>query len=199
MRRHPSQTSAIEDCSDWKVQSLSLSRGHRLRIPALERTQKMTRTKVAWLFVLIVSLLTPTFLIGQDVASLTGVVVDKTGAVLSDASVTLVDTKTNSTYQTKTNSTGAYTFPKVLPGPGYKLTFTKSGFATLTVSDIYLAVGAAHTQNAQMKLGQHSETVEVNGEGSSVTLNTTDTTVGNNFDMQLVHELPVLVRDNPTA
>ena len=159
----------------------------------------MTRTKVAWLFVLIVSLLTPTFLIGQDVASLTGVVVDKTGAVLSDASVTLVDTKTNSTYQTKTNSTGAYTFPKVLPGPGYKLTFTKSGFATLTVSDIYLAVGAAHTQNAQMKLGQHSETVEVNGEGSSVTLNTTDTTVGNNFDMQLVHELPVLVRDNPTA
>jgi hypothetical protein len=159
----------------------------------------MTRTKVASLLVLIVSLLTPAFLAGQDAASLTGVVTDKTGAVLPDAAVTLVDTRTNSTYQTKTNSVGSYSFPKVLPGPGFKVTFQKDGFASLTVSDIYLAVGAAHTQNGQLQLGQRSETVEVNGEGANVSLNTTDTTVGNNFDMQLVHELPVLVRDNPTA
>src|SRR5580692_6636541 len=158
----------------------------------------MTRTKIA-IFVLTVSLLTPLFLAGQDVASLTGIVTDKTGAVVADTSVSLVDTKTNSTYQTKTNSVGAYTFPKVLPGPGYSVTFSKDGFSSLTVSDIYLAVGVAHTQNAQMQVGKRSETVEVNGEGSSVTLNTTDTSVGNNFDMQLVHELPVLVRDNPTA
>ena len=163
------------------------------------RKIKMTKAKVARLLVLIASLLMPALLAGQEVASLTGVVTDKTGAVLSDAAVTLVDTKTNSTYQTKTNSAGAYTFPKVLPGPGYKLTFSKSGFASLTVSDIYLAVGASHTQNAEMKLGQLSESVEVNGEGANVSLNTTDNTVGNNFDMQLVHEMPVLVRDNPTA
>jgi len=158
----------------------------------------MTRTKIA-IFVLTVSLLTPLFLAGQDVASLTGIVTDKTGAVVADTSVSLVDTKTNSTYQTKTNSVGAYTFPKVLPGPGYSVTFSKDGFSSLTVSDIYLAVGVAHTQNAQMQVGKRSETVEVNGEGSSVTLNTTDTTVGNNFDMQLVHEMPIMIRDNPTA
>ncbi|MGA8216124.1 MAG: carboxypeptidase-like regulatory domain-containing protein [Candidatus Sulfotelmatobacter sp.] len=139
------------------------------------------------------------FLLGQEVASLTGVVTDTTGAVVGGASVRLIDTKTNSSYQTETNSVGAYTFPKVLPGPGYKLTFSKDGFSSVTVSGIYLAVGAAHTQNAQMQVGKVSQTVEVNGEGSSVTLNTSDTTVGNNFDMQLVHELPVLVRDNPTA
>ena len=165
---------------------------HRERI-------KMKRISAATLFVLIVCLLMPAFLTGQEVASLTGIVTDPTGAVLTDAAVTLIDTKTNSSYQTKTNSVGSYTFPKVLPGPGYKLTFTKNGFESLSVSDIYLAVGSTHTQNAQMQVGQISQTVEVNGEGANVSLNTSDTTVGNNFDMQLVHELPVQVRDNPTS
>lgn len=159
----------------------------------------MKRIIVAGVFVLIVSLFVPSFLLSQEVASLTGVVTDKTGAVLADATVRLVDTKTNANYDTKTNSVGGYTFPKVLPGPGYKLTFSKEGFASVTVADIYLAVGVTHTQNAQLQVGQLSETVEVNGEGANVSLNTSDTTVGNNFDMQLVHELPVQIRDNPTA
>jgi Carboxypeptidase regulatory-like domain len=159
----------------------------------------MKRVFAAAIFVSTLCVLLPTFLAAQEVASLTGVVTDKTGALLIDASVKLVDTKTNATYDTKTNSAGAYTFPKVLPGPGYKLTISREGFASLTISDIYLAVGAMHTQNAQLQIGHLSETVEVNGEGTSVSLNTSDTTVGNNFDMQLVHELPVAVRDNPTA
>jgi hypothetical protein len=160
---------------------------------------KMKRIIAASLFVLTVCLLMPRFLTGQEVASLTGIVTDQTDAVLTDVAVTLIDTKTNSSYQTKTNSVGSFTFPKVLPGPGYKLTFAKNGFESVSVSDIYLAVGSTHTQNAQMQVGQLSQTVEVNGEGSSVSLNTSDTTVGNNFDMDLVHELPVGIRDNPTA
>jgi Carboxypeptidase regulatory-like domain len=135
----------------------------------------------------------------QNVASLTGLVTDSTGAVVPDVAVKLVDTKTNTTYGTKTNSVGAYTFPTVLPGPSYAVTFSKQGFTSLTVSDIYIAVGATHTQNAHLQLGKLAETVEVTAQGANVTLNTTDTTVGNNFDMQLVHELPVAVRDNPTG
>jgi hypothetical protein len=182
----------------WRRRNRTRACAHRVLDFHNEKI-KMRRITLANCFVLLLSLLMPAFLAGQEVASLTGVVTDKTGAVLADAAVSLVDTKTNSTYQTKTNSAGAYTLPKVLPGPGYKLTFTKDGFASVTVTDIYLAVGATHTQNAQLQVGPRSETVEVNGEGANVSLNTTDTTVGNNFDMQLVHELPVLVRDNPTA
>jgi hypothetical protein len=155
----------------------------------------------SWGILLALSILCglPTVLKAQDVASLTGVVTDRTGAVVADANVKLVDTKTNTTYDTKTNAVGAYTFPNVLPGPGYKVTFSKDGFASLTVTDIYLAVSATHTQNVQLQLGKLTETVEVNGEGANVSLNTTDTTVGNNFDMQLVHELPIQLRDNPTG
>ncbi len=143
-------------------------------------------------------LFTP-FLSAQELASLTGVVSDNTGAVIQDTAVKLVDTKTNASYETKTNSVGAYTFVKLLPGPGYELTFTKDGFDTLTVSKIYIGVGSTYTQNAQMQVGKITETVEVAASSQPVTLNTTDATVGTNFDMNMVHELPIANRDSPAA
>jgi len=137
--------------------------------------------------------------LAQDVASLTGVVTDPSGAVVADVDVTLVDTRTNETYTTKTNSTGSYVFPRVAPGPGYKLTLTKQGFAALSVPGLYLAVSTTHTQNVQLSVGTASETVEVKGLNSGVSLDTTDATVGNNVDMDLVHELPIQIRDSPLA
>lgn len=135
----------------------------------------------------------------QEVASLTGVVTDASGAVVTGADVKLVDTKTNTRYETHTNGSGSYTFAQLLPGPAYTLTVSMNGFQTSTVSGIYVSVSSTHTQNVQLGVGNAAVTVEVNAQGENVTLNTTDTTVGNTFDMQLVHELPVSVRDNPTA
>jgi len=141
----------------------------------------------------------PTKLAAQDSAALNGVVSDTSGAVIPGVDVKLVDTKTNTSYETTTNSVGAYEFLKILPGPGYRVTFTKDGFDSVSVPNLYLAVNTAHTQNAQLKVGKSSVTVEVKGEGSAVSLDTTDATVGNNFDMNMVHELPVQLRDNPAA
>jgi len=154
---------------------------------------------VVFLAVVGVMVTLPTQVAAQDVASLTGVVTDTSGAVVQDVSVKLVDTKTNAAFETTTNSVGAYVFPRLVPGPGYQVTFTKDGFETVSVPNLYLAVNTTHTQNAVMKVGKTTETVEVRGEGSAVSLNTNDATVGNNFDMDLVHELPVQVRDSPAA
>jgi len=139
----------------------------------------------------------PSFLAGQEVASLTGVVTDKTGAVIQDATVKLVDTKTNVSYETKTNSVGAYTFTRLLPGPGYTLTVTTEGFQSLAIANIYVGVDATHTQNAELEIGKATETIQVNGSGSQVSLDTADTTVSSTLDMRLVHELPLVIRDNP--
>ncbi len=141
----------------------------------------------------------PTISAAQDVASLTGVVTDSSGAVVPDVTVTLLDTKTNTSYEAKTNSVGAYTFPNLLPGPGYQITFTKEGFDTVVIPKLYLAVNTTHTQNAELKIGASSTTIEVKGESSAVTLDTNDASVGNSFDMNMVHELPVQVRDSPAA
>ena len=146
---------------------------------------------------LVLAIATPSA--AQDVASLTGVVTDSSGAVVKDANVTLLDTKTNTSYQAKTNSVGAYTFPNLLPGPDYQLTFAKVGFDTVIVPKLYLAVNTTHTQNAELKIGASSTTIEVKGESSAVTLDTADAAVGNSFDTNMIHELPVQVRDNVSA
>ncbi len=152
------------------------------------------------LFVVLCAVLAiPSFVLAQEWASLTGVVTDKSGAVVPDVAVQLIDTKTKSTYQTSTNSVGVYTFPNLVPGPGYKIVFKKASFATVEVANVYVAVNSSHTQNATLELGTVSQTIEVAGAGQSVTLDTTDATIGNNFDMRALHELPIQVRDSPAA
>ncbi|HYM74590.1 MAG TPA: carboxypeptidase-like regulatory domain-containing protein [Candidatus Dormibacteraeota bacterium] len=156
-----------------------------------------SRVLVVFAIIAMVGVCMPTLVMAQEVASLTGVVTDPTGAVVAGAAVKLVDTKTNASYQTETNGVGAYTFTKLQPGPGYKLTVSKEGFRSHTVDNIYLGVDATHTQNAQLVLGQSTEMVEVNGSGSQVSLDTTDTTVSSSLNMGMVHELPLPIRDNP--
>ncbi len=163
---------------------------------ALGKSRAIAATLLIALGVLLVR---PGHLMAQEVAALTGVITDASGAVVVGADVKLVDTKTNTRYETHSNASGSYTFAQLLPGPAYTLTVTMPGFQTGTVSGIYVAVNTTHTQDVQLNIGNASVTVEVNAAGENVTLNTTDTTVGNNFDMQLVHELPVAIRDNPTA
>jgi hypothetical protein len=132
----------------------------------------------------------------QDAASVIGTVTDKTGAAISDVGAKLTNTRTGAIYEAQTDADGSYRFLRVPPGPGYALTVSKDGFQAVTVSDLYLAVATTRTQDFKLQIGTITQTVEVKSQGS-VSLNTTDATVGNNFDMRTVHELPQQFRDNP--
>jgi Carboxypeptidase regulatory-like domain len=134
----------------------------------------------------------------QDVASLTGEETDSSGAQVADATVKIVDTRTGSEIETKTEGNGSYRFLRLQPGPGYTLTVTKDGFQTSSITNLYLAVATTRTQNVQLEVGGVNQTVEVTSEGS-VTLNTTDSTIGNNFDLRAVGSLPIEFRDDPSA
>src|SRR5258708_3230993 len=92
-----------------------------------------------FVFVLTVLFTPSTFVMAQDVASLTGVVTDSSGAVVSDAAVKVLDTKTNASYEAKTNSLGAYLITRLQPGPGYLITVSKERFETVKIADVYLA------------------------------------------------------------
>jgi hypothetical protein len=135
----------------------------------------------------------------QDYASIAGVVSDPTGAVIPGVTVTLQNTLTSSTYKATTNEVGSYIILNVPSGPGYKVMFTRDGFNSLAVSDIYLVVSNTRTQNAQLTVGGATQTVEVSALNETVTLNTTDATVGNNIDIALINELPIYNRDTPAA
>jgi hypothetical protein len=135
----------------------------------------------------------------QDVASITGVVTDPSGAVLSGVDVTLKNPQTGVTYKAATNDSGSYTITQVKPGPGYKIEFTHEGFKATAVSGLYLNVDSTRVQNAQLTLGGARETVEVSAASETVTLDTTDSTVGNNFQVQFLQDLPVEDRSSPSA
>jgi hypothetical protein len=89
------------------------------------RASKMISFGTLMVFCLLVGL--STFSVAQDVASLSGLVTDASGAVVVSADVVLLDTKTNTRYETHTNASGSYTFPKLLPGPAYTLTVSVPG------------------------------------------------------------------------
>lgn len=135
-------------------------------------------------------------LFGQEVGGLTGIVSDATGAVVTDAALKLVDTRTEVVYTTKSGPDGTYRFPKLSPGPGYTLTVSKDGFQSVSITGLYIPVAITATRNISMQIGTVNQTVEVHSEGS-VSLNTTDVTIGNNFDMRAVELLPNQLRDNP--
>src|SRR5262245_39082141 len=150
---------------------------------------------------LIVSLLVAMFPLGvlaQQTSAVTGVVTDSTGAAISGAEVKLTDTKTAAEQTTKTNEQGVYSFVKMAPGSGYKITFTAPGFDTVVLTNVTLGVGITETYNAQMSVGQVTNTVTVTSAGEA-TLNTTDASIGNVISTRRLQELPIQIRNSPAA
>src|ERR1700677_2188280 len=97
----------------------------------------------------------------QDVASITGVVTDPTGAVIPGVTISLENPQTGAVYTAVSNGEGSYTFNEVRPGPGYKIKFTRAGFQPLVISDMYLNVDATRTQNARLSIRGDQQTVQV--------------------------------------
>jgi hypothetical protein len=147
----------------------------------------------------IVLVLVSTQVRAQDAAAITGVITDSSGAVIPGVAVTLENPQTGATYKTIANAEGSYTLNEVRPGPGYKLLLDRDGFKPTTISGIYMNVASTRTQNAKMDVGSISQTVEVSATNQEVTLDTTDATIGNNFQVQFLNDLPIEDRSNPSA
>jgi hypothetical protein len=130
----------------------------------------------------------------QDYASVTGVVTDPSGALVPGVSVMLSNPSTAAKFIQTTDNLGSYRFTSVPPSPNYKLTFTHEGFAVAVVLDITLSVGITRTQNVRLAVGGESQTVAVSAGNETVTLDTTDATIGNNIDVQQLNDLPVYDR-----
>ena len=136
---------------------------------------------------------------GQDVSSMTGAVTDSSGAVLAGATVTLKNAATGQSYTATTNAQGVYRFSEIPPGEGYSATFSASGFSPVQVNSIYLTVATVRTQNAILKVGSQSQEVEVTASSADVTIDTSTATIGNNFTVQQLNNLPVQQRNDPIA
>src|SRR5215475_787837 len=82
---------------------------------------------VARLFAVLALILMAATGFGQNVAQISGVVHDPTGAVLSNAEVKVTQTDTGIVHATATDSAGTYVIPQLPSGP-YQVEVTSPGF-----------------------------------------------------------------------
>ena len=98
----------------------------------------------------------------QTAATLSGRVNDEQQSAVSGATVRVVNTATNNTLTTTTNSSGFYIFSELQPGK-YRVEIRQTGFQTTVKEDVTLNVTARVTEDFILKIGEVSAIVTVEG------------------------------------
>jgi len=106
---------------------------------------------------------------------------------VANAQVTVTNQQTGVTVTITTTSAGTYELPSVLPGL-YRVSVEAKGFRNLVKKDLPVLADQDNVADAQLELGSASETVEV--VAGSVAVQTSSSTLNNNFNAKDVTELP---------
>ena len=109
--------------------------------------------------------------------SLSGTLVDPSGAVVPGAKITLVNTALNSEYKAISNGRGFYSFP-TLPVGHYDVAIEAAGFKTQKKTNLTIDTDAALRLDMVLAVGQQAETVSVVAAGSEAQVDTVATHVG---------------------
>ncbi len=139
------------------------------------------------LFLAMAFLLTPNAKAQQTLGGITGTVTDSSGAVISGATVTLVGDQTKLNRTQTTSSTGSYAFVN-LPIGTYTLSFTQQGFESQNIPSIAVQANRTATVNAELKIGNVSESITVE---ETPLINMVDTTNGYVMDKLEIESIPL--------
>jgi len=108
------------------------------------------------------------------VAGISGAVHDLSGAAVPNAKVVISSDARGEVRSITTNAAGLFSAPALIPGPGYKVMITASGFAIWEVKDIDLRVGQDLSLTANLNVAQSTTAVEVTGVAPLVDSTKTD-------------------------
>lgn len=141
------------------------------------------------LYLVGVSLLIAAAVFGQAfTGSISGLVTDPTGAVLTQASITVTDTAKNTTFRTTTNEAGFYLIGQ-LPPSTYRVTAEKAGFRKYVLDSLPLSTQQKAAVNISMELGSVTENVQVTAEAQLV--ESTSSTLGAVVENKRIVDLPL--------
>ena len=127
---------------------------------------------------------------GQAVstAQIAGTVRDSSGLAVPGAEVKATQTATHLVRSAVTGSAGEYVIPNLPIGP-YQLEASKQGFSGYVQTGIVLQVGDNPTVDIALKIGNVTESVQV--EANATMVETQATGVGSVIDNQRILELPL--------
>ena len=139
----------------------------------------------------------PSALYSQATAtgSITGRVMDRSGAVVPDARVTLSNEATGITSETTSGSEGYYTFPLLGPGAYTVRTFAQ-GFGPAVRSGIRLSIDQTARVDFTLEVGEVVQEISVSAEGPL--LQTESGSVGQVINSITTEELPLNGRNFTT-
>jgi hypothetical protein len=118
--------------------------------------------------------------------SISGTIFDPNQAVIPNARVSVTNTGTGLTRDTRSNESGQYRFIALDPGT-YQLKAEAPGFAPATADNVVVTVGGAIQANITVALQATSQTVEV----SSAFTQVTETNTSQTLDQQAIRDLPI--------
>ncbi|MGD0443975.1 MAG: carboxypeptidase regulatory-like domain-containing protein [Edaphobacter sp.] len=121
-------------------------------------------------------LLAPSTLWAATGGSISGVVADQSGAVVSAAKLKLVDTAQQAAYQAVSDKQGLYSFPN-LPVGHYDLTVEANGFAPQRKTNLTVDTASAIREDITLAIGSQSDTMTVTTD-AGVQVETAATNLG---------------------
>src|SRR5260370_27458769 len=120
-------------------------------------------------------------------ASITGTVLDSTGAAVPNATVTSTNLATNIKNTAKSNDSGTYTIAQLIEG-NYTVRMEAAGFKSLVVENVVLAARDIRRVDARLEVGAVETTVEVSG---GATLIETETSrISNTKESLVLNSIP---------
>ena len=123
--------------------------------------------------------------------SISGTVADPSGAVISGAAVSLINTSQRTIYRAVSNKQGAYSFPN-LPVGQYDLNVSAKGFSTQRRANLTVDADSALRVDATVAVGTRSDTVTVSADaGSGVEVDTIATHLGEVISSSQMTALPL--------
>jgi hypothetical protein len=138
-------------------------------------------------------LLIPALLLGQFGAVVQGTVADSSGAVISDAKVTLTSNETQRKQTATTSSDGFYRFTGLAPG-NYTLQAEAPNFSQQVLQNVIVKAEEPTGVNLTLTPGEVSQSVTVTGN-TEPTLQTENAEIGREISEREVTALPQFGRD----
>lgn len=154
------------------------------------RPRKIQGTTAVLLMAVIATLMFASVAFADDIyGRIRGTVTDPSGAVVPGATVTATNVATGVSKTATTDATGGYELPNLVAPGTYTIKIEKSGFTTYQAQGVQLRLNQIYVANAQMQVGQASQTVNV--EASAAQVDTTSMQLSAVVQGQTIVDMPL--------
>jgi hypothetical protein len=129
---------------------------------------------------------------GITTTSLSGAVVDPTGAVISGATIIIKEETTGTEFRSVSASNGTYSVPALTAGV-YSVSVTANGFKQFVVKGVKIDAGIPASVNATLEVGATTDTVVV--QGGAEVMQTQSASISTTITGRQITDLPFTSRN----